>query len=150
AVGPRRRCSQSSASRTSIIFKAASRRGRMPAFRYKRRERRWASASLEMRREPLQQQWASGPRVTTRIGRRSPLRGAPRRLLASRPQAWESLYTAEIGFQHNRIALNLRRYSLGELLAEIHDDEPVGDPHHEIHIVLDQQDRHALLFERSQ
>src|SRR6266550_2116723 len=30
----------------------------------------------------------SRPRMTTRIGRRSPRRGAPRRLLASRPQAW--------------------------------------------------------------
>src|SRR5215468_6478554 len=56
-----------------------------------------------------------------------------------------SLQTAEVGLDDQRIALNLCRQAFGELLSEVHDDQTVGQPHHEIHVVLDQENRHALL-----
>ena len=52
--------------------------------------------------------------------------------------------------QHRRIALDLRRHAFGELLAEIHHHQPIGEPHDEVHVVLDEQDRHALGLQRAQ
>ena len=37
-----------------------------------------------------------------------------------------------------------------ELLAEIHHDQAIGQSHDEVHVVLDQQDGHALPLERAQ
>src|SRR5688500_8584829 len=51
--------------------------------------------------------------------------------------------SAEIGFLHQRIVLDLRRRALGDLLAEVEDRDAVGDAHHELHHMLDEQDGHA-------
>ena len=47
----------------------------------------------------------------------------------------------EIGFDHLRIALHFRRRSFGDLHAVIEHGNLVGDAHHDLHVVLDQQDR---------
>ena len=54
---------------------------------------------------------------------------------------------AEIGLDHQRIALNVRRRALGDLLAEIEHRHAVADPHHQPHIVLDQQYGDAAALE---
>ena len=59
-------------------------------------------------------------------------------------------HPAQIGFEHRRIALDLGRQALGELLAEFHHDQPVGEAHDELHVVLDQQHRHALALQLAQ
>ena len=47
---------------------------------------------------------------------------------------------AEIGFDHLRVALDLLRRALGDLLAVVEHGHGFGDPHHHPHLVLDQQD----------
>src|SRR5579872_165677 len=54
---------------------------------------------------------------------------------------------AEIGLDHLRIALNVGRRAFGDLLAEIEHRDAVADPHHQPHIVLDQQYRDAPALE---
>ena len=48
------------------------------------------------------------------------------------------------------VALDLGRNAFRELLAEIHHHEPVGQAHHEIHVVLDQEHGHPFAFELAQ
>src|SRR5690349_12160956 len=48
---------------------------------------------------------------------------------------------AQIRLDHRRVALNLRGRALGDLAPEVEDVHAVGDAHHEVHVVLDQQDR---------
>src|SRR5262249_5436619 len=55
-----------------------------------------------------------------------------------------ALLTAEVGLDHARVALNGRRRPFGDLLAEVQHGHDPGQAHDERHLVLDQQDRHAL------
>ena len=66
-------------------------------------------------------------------------RSSPR---CSRAQAWAPL--PEIGFDHLRVAADLRRRPFGDLFAEIEHRDAVRDRHDELHHVLDQHDRDAL------
>ena len=50
---------------------------------------------------------------------------------------------SEIRLQHERIALHGLRRPFGDLLAEVQHRHPIGDLHDEIHVVLDEHDRHA-------
>jgi hypothetical protein len=50
---------------------------------------------------------------------------------------------AEVGLAHARVALDLDRRAGGEMLAGVEDDDLVGDGHHQRHVVLDQEQRHA-------
>src|SRR5206468_3295135 len=52
---------------------------------------------------------------------------------------------AEVGLDHARVGLDLGGRSLGDLLAEVQHGDPVGDAHHEIHRVLDEEDGLAQL-----
>src|SRR5438094_10226294 len=52
---------------------------------------------------------------------------------------------AEVGLDHARVGLDLGGRSLGDLLAEVQHGDPVGDAHHEIHRVLDEEDGPAQL-----
>ena len=51
---------------------------------------------------------------------------------------------AEVGGDHRRILLHFRRRSFGDLLAVVEHEHAVADAHHELHVVLDQQDRRAV------
>src|SRR5215469_7838222 len=46
---------------------------------------------------------------------------------------------AEIGPDHFRVAAHLGGGTVGDLAAVIEHDHVIGDPHHDIHIVLDEQ-----------
>src|SRR5258708_6692927 len=59
-------------------------------------------------------------------------------------------YASKISFEHDRIFLDVRRQTLSQLFAKIHDHETVGEPHDEIHVVLDQQYGHAFQLETAQ
>ena len=50
---------------------------------------------------------------------------------------------SEIGPDDLGVGLHLGRRAVGDLAAEIQSDHVVGDPHDEVHVVLDEQDRHA-------
>src|SRR5690606_37938116 len=52
---------------------------------------------------------------------------------------------AQVGLQHGRVLLYLGRHALGKLGAEIHHHQMVGKPHYKVHIVLHQQNAHALV-----
>jgi hypothetical protein len=54
---------------------------------------------------------------------------------------------AKVRLEHLRVALDVRRQALGDLDAEVHHHQPVGEAHHEIHVVLDEQHGHALGLE---
>src|ERR1700761_6933308 len=54
---------------------------------------------------------------------------------------------AEIGLDHQRVALNIRRDAFGDFLAEVEHGHAVTDPHHQPHIVFDEQNRHAAALE---
>src|SRR5262245_4731793 len=45
----------------------------------------------------------------------------------------------QVGLDHQRIALHLRGETLGDLAAELHRHHPIGDAHHERHVMLDEQ-----------
>ena len=49
----------------------------------------------------------------------------------------------EIRLDHSRIGLDLGRSAFGDLSPVVQDRDSVRDAHHEIHIVLDENDRHA-------
>src|SRR5258705_4223175 len=50
---------------------------------------------------------------------------------------------AQVGFDHRRVALDLARRPLGDLLAVIEHRDPVGDLHDHAHVVLDQDNGDA-------
>src|SRR4030095_16027569 len=52
---------------------------------------------------------------------------------------------AEIGLDHQRIAANFSRRSFGNLLPEIEHRDAVRDRHDELHDVLDEKYRDALV-----
>src|SRR5256885_2519717 len=45
----------------------------------------------------------------------------------------------QVGFDHPRIAANIRGLAFGDLLAVVEDDDAIRDSHHDLHIVLDQE-----------
>src|SRR5690349_11193444 len=51
----------------------------------------------------------------------------------------------QVGGDHLRIVADLRGRTLGDLLAELQHHDPVAHPHDQAHVVLDEQDRHALV-----
>src|SRR4029078_5252697 len=56
---------------------------------------------------------------------------------------------SQVGLDHALIVLDLTGRSLVDLAAEIQHDDAVGDPHHELHVVLDEQDRETELIAQS-
>src|SRR5439155_12741263 len=76
----------------------------------------------------------------------------PKRIGVAPYPAWTSwtrntsvLRAAEIGVDHSRIVADLLRRALGDLLAEVQHSHPVGDPHDDRHVVLDEQQREPPL-----
>ena len=51
----------------------------------------------------------------------------------------------EIGGDHLRIGSDARGIAIGDLAAIVEDDDVVGDLHDDAHVVLDEQDRDAVL-----
>ena len=51
---------------------------------------------------------------------------------------------AQVGVEHRFVGLNLGRGAAGDHLAEVQHDDPSTHPHHQRHVVLDHQDRHAV------
>ena len=51
---------------------------------------------------------------------------------------------AEVGLLDPRVAADHRRVTDGDDLAEVEDPDRVADAHHQVHVVLDHQDAHAL------
>src|SRR5256885_2995410 len=47
----------------------------------------------------------------------------------------------EVGLDHRRVVLHLARRAASDPAAEVEHVHAVGDPHHHLHVVLDQQDR---------
>src|SRR3989440_7103633 len=45
----------------------------------------------------------------------------------------------QVGFDHPRIAADIRGLAFGDLLAVVEDDDAIRDPHHDLHVVLDQE-----------
>ena len=52
---------------------------------------------------------------------------------------------AEIGADHRLVLLHLGRRALGDLAAEIERDDLVGNRHHQVHVMLDEQHRDLAL-----
>ena len=52
---------------------------------------------------------------------------------------------AEVGLDHLLVLLHLGGRALGDLLAVVEHGEPVAQAHHQLHVVLDQQDGAAVL-----
>src|SRR6266508_2031814 len=55
----------------------------------------------------------------------------------------EAIVLAEIGLHHARVRPDDRGRALGQLLSVLQHGDPIRDPHHEVHVMLDQQDRRA-------
>ena len=55
------------------------------------------------------------------------------------------LVLAEVRLDHQRIVADRLRVALGELLAVVQDGDVLRDPHDDLHVVLDEQDRDAEL-----
>ena len=51
------------------------------------------------------------------------------------------LLAAQIRLDHGRISLHLGGSSFRDLPAEVEHVHAVGDAHHEVHVVLDEEDR---------
>src|SRR5262245_32783206 len=51
---------------------------------------------------------------------------------------------AKVGLDDTRVAANRVRRSLGDLLPVVEHDDALGDIHHDVHVVLDQQHGLAL------
>src|SRR5918992_3243989 len=82
---------------------------------------------------------ASIPPYRTRISFSS--RSDPLRILIPRFRG----PSTEIRLDDSRIPLDLGRLPLGDLLPVVEHRHKVRDPHHHLHVVLDDQDRHALV-----
>ena len=52
---------------------------------------------------------------------------------------------AQVGGDDDRVALDLLRRALGDLLAEVEHHDAVRDRHHQLHVVLDEQHAHVAL-----
>src|SRR5713226_6331990 len=55
-----------------------------------------------------------------------------------------SKFTAKVGGDHRRVVLHFARRALEQRLAVVHDEDAVGDVHHQVHVVLDDDHRDAL------
>src|SRR5215831_4727643 len=66
-----------------------------------------------------------------------------------RLQGARSRHRPEISCNHARIGLDLGGRALEKMLAVIHDQHPIRDLHHQIHVVLDNDDGHAALAEKT-
>ena len=97
-----------------------ARRGRRRAARRCRRSRRGCRAARAAARRPR----PSGGRRRAHVGR----------LLAG----------AEVGGEHRLVVLDLGGGARGDDPAEVEDVDLVAHLHHELHVVLDQHDGHAL------
>ena len=53
---------------------------------------------------------------------------------------------AEIGGDHRRIGADVLGSTGRDEPPEVEDHHPVADPHHEVHVVLDDEDRHPPLI----
>ena len=51
----------------------------------------------------------------------------------------------EVRLDHARVGPDLGRWPLRDLLAVVEHRDPLGDAHHDLHVVLDQQDRELEL-----
>src|SRR4051812_10108806 len=52
---------------------------------------------------------------------------------------------AEVGLEHLRVVADLVRCARRDQPAEVEHDDAVADLHDQVHVVLDEQDRHPLL-----
>ena len=59
-------------------------------------------------------------------------------------------HAPEVRGLHALVRPHGRRHALDQLGAEVHHHQPVDQFHHEVHVVLDDQDRHALLAQLAQ
>src|SRR4029453_9966540 len=66
---------------------------------------------------------------------------APYRVTSSRTSSMGVDVLAQIDLEHGGIGLDFRRRALGDLLAVVENDDPVGHAHDEAHVVLDDEDR---------
>ena len=69
--------------------------------------------------------------------------GQERHRVMKRQIYFDWLATAQIGGNHFRIILNFRRRAVGDHHAVVEHGDPLADLHHQAHVVVDQQDRHA-------
>src|SRR3990172_4137654 len=56
----------------------------------------------------------------------------------------------KVGLLHAGIPLDVARGALGDLLAEVEDDDVVGDVHDDVHVVLDEEQRQAASLQAEQ
>ena len=52
---------------------------------------------------------------------------------------------AEVGLDHGGVRAHLGRRPVGDLTAEVQDVDVLGDAHHEVHVVLDEQHRQLVV-----
>src|SRR5215211_1347217 len=57
-----------------------------------------------------------------------------------------STLLSEVGLDHARVLADLGGLALGDLLAVVEHGDPVGDVHHDLHVVFDQEDRQVAFF----
>src|SRR4051812_1039711 len=60
-----------------------------------------------------------------------------------------SALLAQVGLDHARVLADLCRLPLRDLLAVVEHGDALGNAHHDLHVVLDQQDREAALVARA-
>ena len=84
---------------------------------------------------------------TLSIGARRAVRGRVAGLSSVRRHAAASSVAglAEVGLDHPLVGADLGRRALGDLGAVLQHGDPLGDAHHHLHVVLDQQDGDAPL-----
>src|SRR5947208_2384663 len=82
--------------------------------------------------------------ASIRYGRRSP--GSLGPLAGSSRRTFQMFcdVAAEIGLDDLRILLHVGRRSLGDFLAVVEHEHAVAHAHHELHVMLDQQNRRAV------
>jgi hypothetical protein len=56
---------------------------------------------------------------------------------------------AEVGLDHPRVRADVLRQALGDLLAVVEHRHALRDAHHDLHVVLDQEDRQVLLVSQA-
>jgi hypothetical protein len=57
-----------------------------------------------------------------------------------RVQFFIGVFLAEVGLDHVRVALDVRRRAFGDLAPVVEDADVVGNIHDDAHVVFDQQD----------
>src|SRR6185503_5251758 len=69
---------------------------------------------------------------------------------SSRFATSSSKRASEVGLDHPRVRLHLARRALEERHAVVHDEHALGDVHHEVHVVLDDDDGGAFFPDEGQ